>query len=225
MAVSGLGVAYTASGFVLLWSGVKNTSIKDTLTSFLKGQVPAPGQPQNLTIGITDNRPDAPGTDELPQEDLVSDNSIASDAQKYAGHPYLYGGAPGPNGTKPWDCSSFVNWVLGHDLGMTLPGNSTPGYNGSSHGPNTISYLGWTGAATISNKASDAQAGDLCVWQTHMGIALGNGNMISALNPSLGTKVTTIAGGSPGPEILFVRRIRPTGVTQAAGTTTAGGRG
>src|SRR5579859_4287505 len=52
MAVSGLGVAYATSGFVLLWSGWKNATIKDTLTSFLKGQPPQPNPTGALTVGI-----------------------------------------------------------------------------------------------------------------------------------------------------------------------------
>ena len=54
MAVSGLGVAYATGGFVLLWSGVKNATIKDTLTSFLKGQAPAANPTGAPTIGVTD---------------------------------------------------------------------------------------------------------------------------------------------------------------------------
>jgi cell wall-associated NlpC family hydrolase len=209
MPVSGLGVAYTLSGFVLLWSGVKNASIKDTLTAFLKGTVPAQGPAQDLTIGVTDSstgsNADSSGA---ASGASVSDNSIASDALKYVGHSYVYGGAPGTDGTSGWDCSSFCNWVLGHDLGMTLPGDTSPGYSGTSHGPTTLSYLGWSNATTIGHSASLAEAGDLCVWQTHMGIATGGGNMVSALNEQLGTKETTIAGGAPGAEILFVRRIK-----------------
>ena len=140
MPVSGLGVAYSLSGFVLLWSGIRNASVKDTLTAFLKGTVPAQGPAQDLSIGVTDNSPgsnaDASGA---ASGASVSDNSIAGDALHYAGHPYVYGGAPGVNGTSGWDCSSFVNWVLGHDLGFTLPGSTSPGYSGTSHGPNTLS--------------------------------------------------------------------------------------
>jgi cell wall-associated NlpC family hydrolase len=80
-------------------------------------------------------------------------------------------------------------------------------WNPSTHGPATGDYLLWSGAKTVSHNAKDAQAGDLCVWQTHMGIATGGGNMVSALNESLGTKATTISGGAPGGELLFVRRI------------------
>ncbi len=203
MAVSGLGAAYAASGFVLLWSGVKNTTLQATLTAFLKGQAPQANPTGAITVGLADSSAaassSAPGT---------TPSAIANDALQYEGHAYLYGGAPGTSGKSPWDCSSFCNWVLGHDLGMTLPGDSSPGYSGTSHGPTTLSYLGWSGASTVSNSASAAQAGDLCVWQTHMGIAIGGGQMISALDESLGTKVTTIPGGAPTGELLFVRRVK-----------------
>lgn len=203
MAVDGIGVAYVTSGFVLAYAGVRRTSVRDTLTAFLKGQQPRAGAPQDLSIGISKGSAQGGPAGSAG----ASGSSIASDALQYKGHPYLYGGAPGPSGKNPWDCSSFCNWVLGHDLGMTLPGYTKPGYDGSTHGPTTLEYLVWKGATTVGNKPSDAQAGDLCVWQTHMGIAIGNGQMISALNEHLGTMVTTIADGAPGLEALFVRRV------------------
>jgi cell wall-associated NlpC family hydrolase len=49
-----------------------------------------------------------------------------------------------------------------------------------------------------------AQAGDLCCWQTHIGICTGSGQMISAQDPALGTGVSNIELAG---EILFVRRI------------------
>jgi resuscitation-promoting factor RpfB len=63
--INGLGVAYVLSGFVLLWSGVKGSTIKDTLTSFLKGQSPTPGSA---------NEPIDVGT--VEQSDLDSGTSI-----------------------------------------------------------------------------------------------------------------------------------------------------
>jgi cell wall-associated NlpC family hydrolase len=220
MPVQGRSVAYAAAGFVLVYSGWANRSVKDTLTGLLSGHPPAASPAGAPTIGINDTG--AAAGSSPANANASTPSGIANDALRYVGHPYVYGGAPGPAGTSGWDCSSFANWVLGHDLHMTLPGSSGPGYNGASHGPTTLSYLAWTGAATIGNSASAAQAGDLLVWQTHMGFALGGGQMISALNESLGTKVTTIAGGSPGPEILFVRRIKgaTTSLTQLpAGVT------
>ncbi len=55
MPVSGMGVAYSLGGFVLLWSGVKNTTLKDTLTSFLKGQAPAANPTGSPSIGLADS--------------------------------------------------------------------------------------------------------------------------------------------------------------------------
>lgn len=52
MPVSGLGVAYSLGGFVLLWSGVKNATIKDTLTAFLKGQAPTANPTGLITVGL-----------------------------------------------------------------------------------------------------------------------------------------------------------------------------
>ncbi|TVZ05904.1 hypothetical protein EAS64_14780 [Trebonia kvetii] len=129
---------------------------------------------------------------------------MASDALTYQGHAYAYGGSPGINGSNPWDCSSFVNWVLGHDFGMTLPGN-VRGYNGSNHGPVASSYATWPQSVTVSR--SSVLAGDLLVWATHIGIAINNHQMISALNPTLGTEVTGIENGGPQGESLVCRRI------------------
>lgn len=208
--LDGIGISYALGGFILLWSGLKNTTVKDTLTAFLKGQAPQAHPTGPVSVSVTE-----PQNSGSSSPASVTSSAIANDALKYVGHPYIYGGAPGTNGQSGWDCSSFANWVLGHDFGMTLPGNSSSGYNGTSHGPTTLSYLGWPAASTVSNSASAAQAGDLCVWQTHMGFALGGGQMVSALNESLGTKVTTISGGAPGGEILFVRRIKTTTTSTA----------
>lgn len=223
--LSGLGLAYATAGGILLWSGIRGETVGQTVRELARGNQPSGlnQEPVNTSAGpaaTSAGSGGAGGAGSTP-----TDSEIANDAQRYAGHAYLYGGAPGPDGSRPWDCSSFANWVLGHDLGMILPGASSGGYSGTSHGPNTTLYLAWGRAKTVSHSAADAQAGDLCVWQTHMGIALGGGRMISALNESLGTRITSIAGGSPPGEVLFVRRVVVTGVVQAPGSSTAAGRG
>lgn len=57
--ISGVGVAYVISGFVLLWSGYKGATLNDTLKSFLQGQQPTANPTGAPTIGIltgsTDN--------------------------------------------------------------------------------------------------------------------------------------------------------------------------
>lgn len=62
MAVSGIGIAYGLAGTILLWSGVKNASIQDTVTSFLKGQVPAANPTGAPTIGLDNNSGSGPGS-------------------------------------------------------------------------------------------------------------------------------------------------------------------
>lgn len=210
MAISGLGVTYVISGIVIFWSGFTNNSIADTLKGFLEGAVPVHQPMAPPSIGVNNNASGSStggfGGSSGGSGAPVSDSQIANDALKYSGHAYRYGGAPGPSGNSPWDCSSFVNWVLGHDLGHAIPGYAAGKWNPNTHGPATGDYLLWGGAKTISHNSKDAQAGDLCVWQTHMGIAIGGGKMISALNERLGTQVTGIDGIVSG-EMLFVRRV------------------
>lgn len=138
----------------------------------------------------------------------ISASAIAGDALKYIGHPYSYGGAPGTDGSSGWDCSSFINWVLGHDFNMKLPGSLKPGYNGTSHGPAVINYVSWRGAKTVASP----EAGDLCIWvgigvNGHIGIAVSPNQMVSALNPGLGTAKTVIHGSGPGGSPLIFRQI------------------
>jgi cell wall-associated NlpC family hydrolase len=207
---SGLAVFYATSGGVLLWSGFKGQTVAATVRAIASGNVTALQAQGPQSVGSPQIQVNPPAASSAPgtMAPGTSDSSIANDALRYIGHPYLWGGAPGPSGTGGWDCSSFANWVLGHDLGMTLPGMSSPGYSGTSHGPTTLSYLAWGQATTVSHTAADALPGDLLVWQTHIGFSLGGDQMVSALGAKWGTVQTTVAGGSPGAEILFVRRIK-----------------
>src|SRR5215472_13498415 len=71
---------------------------------------------------------------------VVTGDQVASDALRYVGAGYIYGGPAARPGD--WDCSSFVSYVLGHDLGMALPGGKwgAPGFPPGSHGPVVESY-------------------------------------------------------------------------------------
>lgn len=137
---------------------------------------------------------------------------IATTAMKYVGQGYTWGGPADRPGH--WDCSSFVSYVLGHDLGLPLPGGKwgDPGYPPHSHGPTTTSYKLY--GTPINRK--DVSAGDLVVWPTHIGIAISNSQMVSARSASSHppTGVNTIDGHIPG-EIAVYRRVK--GVTSATG--------
>jgi hypothetical protein len=67
MAVSGLAVAYTTAGGIILWSGVKGATIADTVKSILGGQAPATGQAIGTPSVSTSTTP-ATGTGESESE-------------------------------------------------------------------------------------------------------------------------------------------------------------
>lgn len=197
-----MAVAATAGGAVLIWSGIKGHKVTDTLRSVVSGQRPA----GTTDLPITDTGVLVASAGAAGQGGAAgaTGSAIADDALRYAGKGYVWGGAPA-KGAGNWDCSSFANWVIGHDLGQPIPGYRAGAYDGRVHGPTTVQWLIY--GTAVKGGAAAAQPGDLCVWQTHMGIATGGGSMISALNPRLGTRQTTIAAGAPGAEMLFVRRL------------------
>jgi hypothetical protein len=135
--------------------------------------------------------------------------NVGAEFMKYRGKvPYVFGGAS-PRG---WDCSGAFNYILGHDLGMTLPGG-IKNFTGSWHGPVVVQYATWSGAVTVKGPP---QPNDMCIWvgvgaAGHMGLAISATHMISALDPQYGTAVTPIAGfGPPGAPLIY-RRIKGVG--------------
>jgi cell wall-associated NlpC family hydrolase len=115
-------------------------------------------------------------------------SQIADDALKYQGQGYVFGG----NADRPgnWDCSSFVSYVLGHDLHLPLPGGKwgDPGFPPHSHGPTAAIYRMY---GTPINRGQ-VQAGDIIAWSDHVAIATSATDAISAHSPSIGTTVTNI---------------------------------
>lgn len=152
----------------------------------------------------------------------VTGADIAAAGVRYKGQGYVYSGT----GARPgdWDCSSFASYVLGHDLGLGLPGGSWTEVtrNGTMHGPVVVSYATWGGAVTVPE--ASATPGDLVLFVGigtggHMGIVLGADKMVSALDSSQGTLISPINGyGPPGAPIVY-RRV----TAAAAGPIPAGG--
>jgi peptidoglycan DL-endopeptidase CwlO len=196
--LSGLAVAEIGLGVILAWSGIENAPISATLRSLLAGQAPAEGAPTSSSASASSAASSGSGPV------LIGESAIASDALRYRGAGYVWAGVP-DLGIGNWDCSSFANWVCGNDNGLAIPGYPAGTYHGQAHGPPTGAWLLWPGLRTVGGSGAASAAGDLCVWQTHMGIAIGGGQMISAQNPADGTQVSAIDGFIPG-EILFVRR-------------------
>lgn len=140
-----------------------------------------------------------------PRLDVM--DTIVAAAQGTIGHCYLYGGAPGPDFTGCWDCSSATNSWVGHWAGQAIPGYGAGQYDGTEHGPSTIGWLSSVGSIVFEIARSDVLGGDIMCWNTHMGVAIDSDNMISALNPSQGTAQTQIDGLIPGETLNCLRLI------------------
>lgn len=103
--------------------------------------------------------------------------NTAFKSKRFIGTRYVWGGTT-PRG---FDCSGFVQYVYRTYAHVNLPRTSQA-----------------QAKAVQRIKVRDAKAGDLVFWQSsngnvfHVGISLGNGNFISALNPRVGLKVNNM---------------------------------
>jgi hypothetical protein len=136
----------------------------------------------------------------------ASEAGVVADAQKYLGVPYLWGGTdPG----KGLDCSGLTQRVYA-DMGISLP--------------RTAAQQATAGRAVAS--LADARPGDLVFFSNgsqggidHVGMYIGNGNMIAA--PQEGETVKVQSVGKPA----VIRRILPdtTVPATAAGSSSLAG--
>ena len=108
---------------------------------------------------------------------------IANYALKFLGNPYVYGGTSLTNGA---DCSGFVQSVYKH-FGISLP--RTSGEQGKS------------GRAV--DGVANAKPGDLVWYSGHIGIYIGNEQIVHASNPKNGIIISNVYYR----KILGIRRI------------------
>ncbi|MGN1024539.1 MAG: SH3 domain-containing protein [Lachnospiraceae bacterium] len=104
-------------------------------------------------------------------------------AMQFLGNPYVWGGSSLTNGT---DCSGFTMAVYAH-FGVSLPH-----YDASQRS-----------CGTAVSSLSAAQPGDLICYYGHVGIYIGNGQIISASNPRSGIKISSATYR----QIAAIRRI------------------
>ncbi|WP_308012776.1 transglycosylase SLT domain-containing protein [Nocardioides nematodiphilus] len=115
-------------------------------------------------------------------------SDVITDARKYLGTPYVWGGTNPATGL---DCSGFTQQVYG-DLGIDLPRVSRDQAN----------------VGTPVSSLSDAQAGDLLFFGSpvhHVAIYEGNGMMIEA--PHTGDVVKEIKVADFGEPVSGIRRV------------------
>ena len=95
----------------------------------------------------------------------TSGQQIVDYACQFIGNPYVWGGTSLTNGA---DCSGFVQSVYAH-FGINLPRTTwDQEYSGIG-----ISY-------------EEAMPGDLILYEGHVGIYIGNDQIVNAINPSKG---------------------------------------
>ena len=110
--------------------------------------------------------------------------AVANYALQFVGNPYVYGGSSLTNGT---DCSGFVMSVYAN-YGVSLPHSS--------------SALRSSGSG-VEGGLSAAQPGDIICYSGHVGLYIGNGQIVHAST----SKTGIIVSNADYRQVLAVRRI------------------
>lgn len=111
--------------------------------------------------------------------------SVADYAVQFVGNPYVYGGTSLTNGA---DCSGFVMSVY-KNFGVSLPHSSTADRN----------------VGTDVGGLENAQPGDIVCYTGHVGIYIGDGQIVHASTASTGIKISEADYRTP----VAVRRVLP----------------
>ena len=143
----------------------------------------APGRGAANPIQESGGNAQNSGTGQGAQASSGLGQQIADYALQFVGNPYVYGGTSLTNGA---DCSGFVMSVY-KNFGISLP--RTSGEQGQ--------------CGTDVGGLGNARPGDLVSYSGHIGIYIGNGQIVHASSAKTGIKVSN-AGYR---QILSVRRI------------------
>ena len=109
--------------------------------------------------------------------------AVADYAVQFVGNPYVYGGTSLTNGA---DCSGFVMSVY-ENFGVSLPHSSTADRN----------------VGVDVGGLENAQPGDLVCYTGHVGIYIGDGQIVHASTASTGIKISEADYRTP----VAVRRV------------------
>ena len=121
-------------------------------------------------------------TTEVSAQPASNGQAIVDYACQFIGNPYVWGGTSLTDGA---DCSGFVQSVFAH-FGISLPRTTYDHINAGVE----VSY-------------DQAMPGDLICYDGHIGIYIGNGQIVNAQNPEQGIGISPATYTT----ILSVRRI------------------
>ena len=121
-------------------------------------------------------------TTEVSAQPASNGQAIVDYACQFIGNPYVWGGTSLTDGA---DCSGFVQSVFAH-FGISLPRTTYDQVNAGVE----VSY-------------DQAMPGDLICYDGHIGIYIGNGQIVNAQNPEQGIGISPATYTT----ILSVRRI------------------
>ena len=122
----------------------------------------------------------------------INGNDIANYAVQFVGNPYVYGGT---NLTEGTDCSGFTQSVYSN-FGVNIARDSSSQINSG---------------ANIGTNIEDALPGDLLCFNGHVGIYIGNGQMVHAANPKRGIVINDV---NYDKDKTLKAIVRPTGVNE-----------
>lgn len=129
-------------------------------------------QAQQDAAAAAAEQPAAPASTPVTVSGSGSGTEVANFALQYVGNPYVLGGTSLTNGA---DCSGFVLAVYAH-FGVSLPHSATADRN----------------MGTAVGSIAEARPGDLVCYPGHVGIYIGNGQIVHASTPSSGIKISDV---------------------------------
>ena len=130
----------------------------------------APAESETPSEPQTPAEPETPSEPQTPEENQSAAQQIVSAAYSFLGIPYVWGGTT----TAGFDCSGMVQ-AAHAAAGISIP------------------RVSWDqGAAGVEVSASEALPGDIVYYGWHVGIYIGNGQMIHAPEEGDVVKISTV---------------------------------